>query len=197
MNTPPISPDIHTLAIQTERLHLRPYEEKDASSLFRMISSNVDRLQQSAPLTTGGNLSEQASKEFIQKRNREALTGKWIFLGIFHRETNQLMGQLSIMKIDTRVGKCEFGYLLGNAFEGKGYMTEAVKAVISYCFGQLHFRKVSLMIGLFNQASMRVAERCGFSAGGVMRREYKSVEGKLIDVRYYDILPEEWSPSTG
>ncbi|MEM8898383.1 MAG: GNAT family protein [Bacteroidota bacterium] len=192
MDKTPFYPPLDDLYIQTSRLYLRPYIDEDATALFQLISSNTKRLQSSAPLTTRGNQSLAASKEFIEKRRLEAIKGQWIFLGIFLAGTDQLIGQLTIMKINTQVGKCELGYLLDGAFEGKGYMTETVKAVVTYCFEKLYFRKVSLMIGLFNQPSIKVAERCGFKPGGIMRREYQTVKGEIIDVRYFDVIPEEW-----
>ena len=192
MDKTPLYPPLDDLHIQTSRLYLRPYMDEDAQALFQLVSTNTDRLQSSAPFTTKENQSLAASKEFIEKRRLEALRGQWIFLGIFLAGTDQLIGQITIMKINTQVGKCELGYLLDGAFEGKGYMTETVKAVVSYCFEKLYFRKVSLMIGLFNQPSLKLAERCGFKRGGVMRREYQTVEGEIIDVRYFDVIPEEW-----
>ena len=56
----------------------------------------------------------------------------------------------------------EVGYVLSKAYWGKGLMTEAVKAVISYCFEMLDFDYLTCAHFNYNDRSRRVIEKCGF-----------------------------------
>jgi RimJ/RimL family protein N-acetyltransferase len=88
----------------------------------------------------------------------------------------------------------ELGWAFDPAFGGKGYATEAVRALIGLCFGPLGLRR--LLAGCFfdNEPSWRLMERLG------MRRELHSVKESLhrtkgwLDGLSYALLAEEWDP---
>ena len=91
--------------------------------------------------------------------------------------------------------QAELGWVLDPAFGGKGYATEAVRAVVGLCFGPLRLRRV--MAGCFydNEPSWRLMERLG------MRREQHTVKESLhrtkgwLDGLTYALLAEEWPAS--
>jgi RimJ/RimL family protein N-acetyltransferase len=62
----------------------------------------------------------------------------------------------------------EIGYWLGVPYWGKGYATEAARAVIDYAFADLGFEKLEAGARVSNPASRRVLEKCGFQWTGVM-----------------------------
>ena len=61
----------------------------------------------------------------------------------------------------------EIGYWLGVAFWGKGYATEAVRALIDHAFGELGHDVLVSGARVSNPASRRVLEKCGFEWTGV------------------------------
>jgi RimJ/RimL family protein N-acetyltransferase len=61
----------------------------------------------------------------------------------------------------------EIGYWLAFAFWGKGYATEAARAVIDYAFDDLHYDVLHAGARVSNPASRRVLEKCGFQWTGV------------------------------
>lgn len=61
----------------------------------------------------------------------------------------------------------EIGYWLGVAHWGKGYATEAVRALIDHAFGDLDFASIQAGARVTNPASRRVLEKCGFQWTGV------------------------------
>ena len=61
----------------------------------------------------------------------------------------------------------EIGYWLGVAFWGKGYATEAARAVIDHAFGELGYDTLLAGARVSNPASRRVLEKCGFQWTGV------------------------------
>src|SRR5579859_2222529 len=86
----------------------------------------------------------------------------------------------------------ELGWTLDPAFGGKGYATEAVRALVGLCFGPLGLRRVHADCFFDNEPSWRLMERLG------MRRELHSVKESLhrtkgwLDGLSYALLAEEW-----
>lgn len=78
---------------------------------------------------------------------------------------------------DTPVGACgfelrddavpEIGYWLGVPHWGRGYATEAVRALIDHAFGDLGVEALQAGARVTNPASRRVLEKCGFQWAGV------------------------------
>ena len=80
-----------------------------------------------------------------------------------------------------------FMLALGTAFQGKGYATEATKAVIDYGFNKIHFHKVQICVRPSNLSSKRVIEKCDFEYEGTLR-DYFLINGEYEGRMYYSII---------
>jgi RimJ/RimL family protein N-acetyltransferase len=69
--------------------------------------------------------------------------------------------------LDPRQDGAELGYWLGLPFWGRGYATEAARALIDYAFAKLGYEELSSGARVSNPASRRVLEKCGFQWTGV------------------------------
>jgi RimJ/RimL family protein N-acetyltransferase len=69
--------------------------------------------------------------------------------------------------LDPRQDGAELGYWLGVPFWGRGYATEAARAMIDYAFSKLGYELLSSGARVSNPASRRVLEKCGFQWTGV------------------------------
>lgn len=67
--------------------------------------------------------------------------------------------------------KAELGYWLGEAYWGRGVMTEAAKLVTQFGFERLHLKRIYAGVFLWNHASMRVLEKAGYVREGVLRKQ--------------------------
>jgi len=67
---------------------------------------------------------------------------------------------------DMRDGALDIGYWLGARHWGKGYATEAVRALIDFAFEQLGDDVMQSSARVTNPASRRVLEKCGFQWNG-------------------------------
>jgi RimJ/RimL family protein N-acetyltransferase len=74
---------------------------------------------------------------------------------------------IGLCGIDPRDNAPELGYWLGVAHWGRGYATEAARAVIDYAFGELDHAALQSGARVSNPASRRVLEKCGFQWTGV------------------------------
>jgi RimJ/RimL family protein N-acetyltransferase len=78
----------------------------------------------------------------------------------------------------------ELGYFLGEAFWGRGIMTEAVAAVTRHAVAAHGLTRVYALPFEFNTASCRVLEKAGFRLEGRLRRSAIK-DGRVIDQMMY------------
>lgn len=114
------------------------------------------------------------------------------------------LGSLMITTMDDRViGKVAYfktthyleGFEVGyNIFDpddrGKGYGTEALKIFTAYLFEAHNIARLELNANPENIGSLRIAQKCGYSYEGRMRKA-TFVRGTLHDLDKYSILREE------
>jgi len=80
------------------------------------------------------------------------------------------------------------GYWLGEAFWGKGIMTEAVRLITAYVFGNFNIIRIQATVNGNNPASMRVLEKAGFVKEGVLKNAILK-NGEIMDEHIYALLP--------
>ena len=112
---------------------------------------------------------------------------------IHKKEGDEMIGCGMIAFIDTYNCRCELGISLGwdRAVWGQGYASEALQAVLRYCFTQLGMNRVGAEIYAFNERSIRLFERNGFRRDGT-RRQYIFKDGVFKDDHLYSLLREDW-----
>jgi glyoxylase I family protein len=84
------------------------------------------------------------------------------------------------------------GYIIERAAWGQGFVAEAVSAAVGHGFERLKLQRIWLEIDPRNQASVRVAEKCGFAREGVARKSY-FLNGEYLDSVFYAMLREDWA----
>lgn len=166
--------DITGICIETPRLILRPWEEKDAPDLYEYAC--VPGVGEAAGWNHHKSLEEsrQILEMFIREKKTFALELK---------ESGKVIGSLGMeflhpdpVKIE-QYGR-EIGYVLSKDYWGRGLMTEAVQAVCQYCFAVLGYDYLTCGHFTQNSRSRRVIEKCGFSFFGTSSFEthYATVE---------------------
>ena len=96
--------------------------------------------------------------------------------------------------IEQRIAQAtmELGYALAEKCWGKGYMTEAAKALMKYAFEKYNLVIMAIRTSEVNRRSQRVIEKCGFKYEGTIRKAYHIYTGLDRDSRFYSITREEW-----
>jgi ribosomal-protein-alanine N-acetyltransferase len=176
-----------TTTFSTERLLLRPLAAPDAAALFAIFSDpEVMRYWSSAPWSD----IEQAD-QYIDSAARDLAAGTMLRVGIEVAATGQLIGQLALHHFDQQNRRCEIGYALGWAHWGKGYMAEAMGALLAHAFGELALNRIEADVDPRNPASMRALERLGFVHEGLLRERW-IVAGEICDTAFYGLLKSDW-----
>ena len=86
---------------------------------------------------------------------------------ILLKETDNPIGMVELHISGSTVG---IGYVIGRAYWGKGFVTEAVRAVVNWALNQACIYRVCADCDVENTASVRVMEKVGMQCEGVMRR---------------------------
>lgn len=178
------------LPIETERLVLRKFEDKDLSDILE-YSSNSD-------FWTERNLDWESTEEGVRKywelqRDIEPENDpKWLALVIELKDQEKVIGNTGIGIISSGVNKQgTIGWLLGSAYRGKGYATEAAKALLTFGFAEMRLHRISARTGQDNTRSWRLMERIGMRREAHFRQSH-IVNGEWRDEFVYAILPDEW-----
>ncbi|WP_296001500.1 GNAT family protein [Rugamonas sp.] len=112
-------------------------------------------------------------------------------LFVIEDSRHHVIGVISHFKSRTPVSR-EIGYrLFDPSLAGRGYTTEATRLLVDYLFQTQQYHRLELLTAPDNAASVRIAQKCGFSAEGVLRQAF-FLHGRYCDVALYSLLRPEW-----
>lgn len=104
--------------------------------------------------------------------------------------SGELIGACGIRITSTRLREATLGYTYRRDVWGKGYGTEAAKALVAFGFEQLGMHRVYALADVDNVASVRVLENVGMVREGLLR-QHMPIRGRWRDSYLYAILEEE------
>jgi len=167
---------------------LRLLEERDAAPLYALIDANRAYLRQwlpwvdkeQSPNTTRAFL-RAAQQQFADKRGGQY--GIW--------QHGQLAGVVGQHPIDWANRACALGYWLGAAYQGRGLVTRACRALVSHAVRDLGLHRVEIRAATGNHRSRAIAERLGFRQEGVLR-DAEWLYDHYVDLVVYAMLAPEW-----
>jgi ribosomal-protein-serine acetyltransferase len=173
-----------------DNFSLRKIKPGDAPGFFSMIDKNRKELEDFFAGTVAKNKDPEQTRLFIEEVfGREEKRTYFPFL-IIDDTKDEIIGYVDIKNIDWNIPKAELGYFIDKDYEGKGIITKAVSVVVNYCFDELKFNKLFLRTHKDNVGSKKVAEKNGFEVEGVIRRDYKTTSGVVVDLIYYGRIKE-------
>lgn len=106
-------------------------------------------------------------------------------------ESRDPIGTIGFIEWDRETRRAEIGFILMNIHTGRGYMTEACRAVIDFGFQGMGLERVEAKSLLNNPASMRVLEKAGMTREGRVQGRL-SAKGPLVDLDLFRITREAW-----
>ncbi len=142
---------------ETERLILREFVSDDLDDLAEIMADpDVMFFSPTGPRSL--NATELYLSKTIDK-NRKNGFGKW---AVVHKRNNILIGICGLQRaeIDGNI-EIELGYRFAKSYWGKGFATEAARAVKDYAFKVLNITALISCIEKENSASIRVAQKNG------------------------------------
>jgi len=173
--------------LEAGRVRLRALSDQDIDALFTIFSNpEVMRYWSFTPL-----IDRDAAGALLNS-TREGFERRWLMKwGVALRDSDEVIGTVTLINLDFTHLRAEIGYALGRAFWGKGYIQEALRLLIEYAFQQLELHRIEADVDPRNAASIRTLERLGFKREGFLRERWQ-VGGEIQDALFYGLLRPEW-----
>lgn len=160
----------------TERLRLRRSLPEDADTISAYRSDPEVHRYQGWDRTDPGGIRAEIEE---MARRAPGEPGGWVQLSVEDRESGRLVGDVGLSPAEGEPGVIKIGYTVAPAFQGRGYATEAVRALVAYAFDTLGADIVRAYASAENVPSIRVAKKIGMRLversehrhGGVVRYE--------------------------
>ena len=175
--------------LRTERLLLRPFEPGDLDALYAIqADETVARWLYNDARTF------EETRELLERKiagSTLRAEGEWLSAGVTLRDTRELVGDISLLWASEEHRQGELGFAFHPLHQGRGYATEAARAMLAFAFSELGLHRVVGRLEPRNVASSRVLEKLG------MRLEAHLVENEWVKSEWqselvYALLAREW-----
>ncbi len=174
--------------IETERLILRRFTPDDWQGLHEYLS-----LESVVKYEPYGVFTEEDCRK--EAKNRAEMDCFW---AVCLKENGKLIGNVYFQRQEPQEWLTwELGYVFNPAYGGRGYATEAARAMLKLGFEQLGARRIIAMCNPLNERSWRLLERLGMRREGHLLQNLffkrdKSGNPIWCDTYEYGILSTEW-----
>jgi RimJ/RimL family protein N-acetyltransferase len=177
------------MQLETKNLYLHSLSTEDAPALFAYRSDrSVYRFHNWKPTSVNDAI------RFIEKSSfQDSLRhGHWNQLGIYLKDTNELIGDLGIHPFEEK--QTELGFTISPSFQQKGYGVEAVSRVVRYLFLENNFYRIIARTHPENKGSINLLKKLGFRQEGHFTKS-SYIDGIWQDDLLLAILKDEFHDS--
>ena len=172
--------------LETDRLILRDIRMEDIQEYYERLYGDGDVCRY---LLFDPHQDIGESLQSIEEILRHYEEGKFYRWGITEKGDDSLIGIIGLVRIEEEKSECSFAYLLGCDYWGKGYGTEALKAVIRFAFAEMDIRRIVADHMAENPASGKVMQKAGMVHTGTEKAKYEKA-GRVYDAEVYEIRNE-------
>jgi ribosomal-protein-alanine N-acetyltransferase len=200
MNAPdagdvPVAPPL-SARIVTERLVLRPPRTVDVARVRQALRKNSSHLRpwSAAPLAGEDPASlTSVSRTVLRDRTGWRRGERFVLLVFARGHETVVIGRVTLGGVLRGVFQNAYlGYWIDAEHQGRGLMTEAVRATTTFAFTAARLHRVQAAVMPGNAASRRVLEKAGYRQEGLACR-YLCIAGKWSDHVLFAVTTEEWS----
>ena len=179
---------IGTKKIETERLILRPFAPEDAEAMFRNWASDPEVTRYLTwPTHSDVGISQWVVNDWVSHYAEDNYY-QW---AIVPREMGEPVGSIAAVKVNDSAQWVEIGYCIGRNWWHRGYVSEALKALIAFFFEEVGAGRIQARHDPRNVHSGAVMRKCGMTCDGTLRRAGRNNQG-ICDEVVYSILREEY-----
>ena len=173
--------------LETKRLRLRPMLSADAASLHAVFGDTETMRYMDHP--TSREIGDTISKVQFLTIALPEWHHAW---AVLQKESETPIGMVNYHHRESWNRRLEVGFILARPYWRQGLMSEAVAALLDYCFDDLAMHRVEATIDPQNDVSIRFVQRMGFRCEGGPLRDRVFVAGEYRDLMMYALLREEW-----
>jgi len=173
--------------IRSARLVLRPYVDTDADDVQRLAG---DPRVADTTLTIPHPYPDGVAEMWIATHEAAWLSGRGAVFAVTQVDDGRLLGTVGLT-IRPEQRSAELGYWIGLPFWGRGYCTEAARAIVDFGFTVLSIDRIHAHHFERNPASGRVMQKVGM-VEEFFRRAAIEKRGVREDIRGYVIARALW-----
>jgi [ribosomal protein S5]-alanine N-acetyltransferase len=175
--------------IQCGSVVLRPPEPQDCAQWLALRAKSRAFLEPWEPLWPSDHLTEAAYRSYLHRARQEMKADEAYPFLLFEKARGVLLGGLTLSFVRRRAAQsASLGYWMGEAYAGKGIMTQAVTALCRFSFVRLNLSRIEAACLPENAASIRVLEKVGFRREGYVR-SFLAIAGQRRDHLLFGCLP--------
>lgn len=170
-------------AFATERLTLRVPRPGDGEAVAASVRASLDELKVWMPWAKEDYATDDS--ELWCRRVCGEFHTRVSTQFCSHEPGGTHVGNVGAFKFDWKVRSCEVGYWLRTDRIGRGYMSEAVNALVTMLQSAAAIRRIELRCDSQNDRSVAVARRCGFTLEGTLRGDSLGVDQSPRDTHLF------------
>lgn len=146
------------MKLETERLELKEICEHHTEDILKIRSNEVINrfVKRNSPKNNYDAL------QFILTIKKRTQNNETFYRGISLKKYPALIGTICLWNFSEDRKSAEVGYEMLPDYHGKGLMSEALKAVLTYGFNELHLQEILAFTSRFNEDSKKLLLRHGF-----------------------------------
>lgn len=174
-----------------KQISMRAPRDEDWSSWAELRAESRDFLVPWEPTWSADSLSRTAYRRRIRRYYNDARDSKGYAFFIFSKPRESIVGGITLSNVRAGVAlSCSLGYWIGKPHARKGYMTDAIFAVLPFVFDHLRLHRLEAACIPDNLASKRLLQRCGFTQEG-LARQYLRINGIWHDHLLFSLLESD------
>jgi len=178
--------------IRTPRLLLRPHTVDDVEPLLAYYADpEVARYIPWEPWSR-----RDAEERVRQRITRTGIVDASSALGLVVEREARVIGDVVLWPADETLSRGEVGWAFHPATTGKGFATEAARALFEVAFEHYGMHRLVAQVDARNVASARLCERLGMTKEAHLRKD-QWAKGEWTDNVIYGLLAEEWQLLSG
>jgi ribosomal-protein-serine acetyltransferase len=174
-----------------DRRCLRLLEEADAGELYAEVTANREFLARWMPWAAGQTL--EGTLGFIRTSRKQLADNQGFQTAIVD---GRIVGVLGFHRLDWENRSTSIGYWIAESSQGRGTVTEAVRALADHAFRTWKLNRIEIRAGADNERSRAIPGRLGFKEEGVLRQAER-VGDRFVDQVVYAMLAEDWRMASG
>lgn len=164
---------------------ITPLVPGDADGLLKLVESERERLRTYFPVTTGRLTDRRAAKRYVAELVDKARERELYCFILRDFEEADPAGAIFLKQFDWSVPKCEIAYFVSEVYKRRGFATLGVIYTMDHAFTALGVNKIFARVDPENTASVRVLNNAGFAQEGRLSHDFRSGDGRLLDVLYF------------
>jgi len=168
---------------------LRPVQKSDITYFLKWFNDPEIIQYQGMYLP----MTEMAEQKYIEDlgTSRDRIDALFVIEATASAKSKPI-GDIGLHRIHPKDHNATLGITIGDKeYWSKGFGTEAAQLIIKYGFEQLNLHRISSSVFSFNEHSIKMHQKIGFSLEG-RRREVFFKNGDYCDEVMFGLLREDW-----